>query len=107
MCGMGRRRFLRQTETNETRNSNRKVQSNMFLSTAFAFRVSSVPVAALGGHFFDALAPFVANEFSCAAQPNHNHINLLRENVIVIRLFCKAGQPSYIMTGVPLVCVRA
>ena len=79
--------FFKQTKTNETQNSNTKLQSNMFLSTAFAFRVSRVPVAALGGHSFDARAPLGANEFSCAAQPNHNHINMLRENVIVIGLF--------------------
>ena len=70
--------FLKQTETNEARSSNRKLQSNMFLSTAFVFRLSRVPVAALGGHSFDARAPPVANEFSfvCrAAKPQpYQHV---------------------------------
>ena len=50
--------FLEQTETNEARNSNRKLQPNMFFfSRAFVFQLSLVPVAALGGHSFDARAP--------------------------------------------------
>ena len=49
--------FLEQTETNEAHNSNRKLQPNMFFSKAFVFQLSLVPVAALGGHSFDARAP--------------------------------------------------
>ena len=41
--------------------------------------------------------PIVAEAFSFVAQPNRNHINMLRENVIVIWECCKAGQPSCII----------
>ena len=83
----GRSAFLKTNRNKRNTKLNYKTSVEHFLSTAFAFRVSHVPVAALGGHSFDARAPFVANEFPCAAQPNHNHIKMLRENVIVIGLF--------------------
>ena len=104
MCGMCRRPFLKQTKTTEARNSNIKLQPNMFLSTAFVFQPSIVPVAALGGRSFDAWALLVANAFSFAAQPNRNHIKMLRENVIIIAECCRAGQPSCIIAGFPTVC---
>ena len=104
MCGMCRRPFLKQTKTTEARNSNIKLQPNMFLSTAFVVQLSIVPVAALGGRSFDARAPLVAEAFSFVAQPSRNHINMLRGNVIVIGGFCKAGQPSCIIAGFPTVC---
>ena len=104
MCGMCRRPFLEQTKTNEARNSNKNLQPNMFLSMAFVFQVSIMHVATLGGRSFDARAPLFAEAFSFVAQANRNHINMFRENVIVIREFCKAGQPSCIIAGFPTVC---
>ena len=58
MVGLGLVGFSKQTAANEARNSDRKLQPNVsFCSKAFVFQLSLVPVAALGGHSFDARAP--------------------------------------------------
>ena len=48
--------------------------------------------------------PTVAEAFSFVARPSRNHINMLRENVIVIWECCKAGQPSCIIAVFLTVC---
>ena len=99
--------FSKTNQNNRSTKLKHKTSAEHVFVNGFRLSARDCAVAALGGRSFDARAPLVAEAFSFVAQPNRNHINMLRENVIVIGEFCKAGQPSCIIAGFLAVCACA